>query len=177
MKTARAGGRLFVGLIVSIVVSGSTASIARGQGATRDLSAFSGAGNTFAVSLAIDVPAGVNVVGVEDGPPPGWVASAISDGGSWDTEAKKVKWVLLTKPFPTELTYDVAPPADALGNLCFTGEISFDGPSSAINGDDCLAVGIPAASGIGLAVFAAVLLLAGSVMVARRTKTKSVGIE
>lgn len=174
MISARAGRRLFV---IMVGVMGTTTVTALGQGATRDLSGFSGAGNTFVVSLAIDVPAGVNVVGVEDAPPAGWVASAISDGGSWDSGTEKVKWVFLIEPFPTALTYDVAPPADAQGHLCFAGTISFDGPSITIDGDDCLAVGIPAVSGIGLAVFAAVLLVAGSVMVVRRTKTGGVGIE
>lgn len=177
MKTARAGGRLFVGLIVSIVVSGAFAPTARGQSALRDLSSFSGAGTTFEVSLSIDVPAGVNVVGVEDAPPAGWVASAISDGGFWDADAEKAKWIFLTEPFPTALTYDVDPPADAQGDLCFAGTISFDGPSVPIEGDACLAVGIPTASGIGLAVFAAVLLFAGSVMVVRRPKSNDLEIE
>ena len=160
-----------------IGVIATTAVTALGQGATRDLSGFSGAGNTFVVSLAIDVPAGVNVVGVEDAPPAGWVASAISNGGSWDSGTEKVKWVFLAQPFPTTLTYDVAPPAGAQGHLCFAGTISFDGPSVPIEGDGCLAVGIPAVSGIGLAVFAAVLLVAGCVMVVRRTKSSGVEIE
>lgn len=174
MISARAGGRLFV---IVIGVMATTASTARGQSATRDLSDFAGAGTTFAVSLALDIPADVNVVGVEEGPPSGWIASAISDGGFWDVATETVKWVLVTEPFPIALTYDVAPPADAFGNLCFAGEISFDGPSVTIGGDDCLAVGIPAVSGIGLAVFAALLLVIGSVMAARRTKTGGVEIE
>ncbi len=174
MISARAGGRLFV-IMIGLVAT--TALSARGQSATRDLSGFSGAGNTFVVSLALDIPSGVNVVGVEEGPPAGWVASAISDGGFWDVDTELVKWVLLTEPFPTSLTYDVAPPDDAMGNLCFAGEISFDGPSVTIEGDDCLAVGIPAASGIALALFAGVLLVAGCVMIARRSKSDGVGIE
>ena len=174
MIAARASGRLFV-IIIGVI--GTTAVTALGQGATRDLSGFSGAGNTFVVALAIDVPAGVNVVGVEDAPPSGWVASAISDGGSWDSGTEKVKWVFLTEPFPTALTYDVAPPEDAQGHLCFAGTISFDGPSVPIEGDGCLAVGIPAVSGIGLAVFAALLLVAACVMAVRRRKTGGVGIE
>lgn len=174
MISARAGGRLFV-IMIGLVAT--TASTARGQSATRDLSDFAGAGTTFAVSLALDIPAGVNVVGLEEGPPAGWVASVISDGGFWDVDTEQVKWVLVTEPFPTSLTYDVAPPADAQGNLCFAGTISFDGPSVTIEGDDCLAVGIPAVSGIGLALFAAVLLVAGCVMVARRAKAGRVGIE
>lgn len=177
MVTVRARGRLFVGLIVLVALPSATPGTARGQGATRDLSSFSGAGNVFTVSLAVDVPAGVNVVGVEDAPPSGWAASAISDGGTWDTETEKVKWVFLTEPFPTSLTYDVAPPADALGNLCFAGDISFDGPSVTIGGDECLAVGIPTTSTWGLAVFAVGLLAMGCVVTARRSRGGGIAIE
>ena len=177
MVIMRACRRLCVGLMVSAAMANATAGVAEGQGATRDLSGFTGSGNVFSVSLALDVPAGTNGVGVAEAPPSGWITSAISDGGSWDPFAQKVKWVLLAEPFPTSLTYDVAPPVDAFGNLCFTGEIVLDGPSLTIGGDECLAIGIPAVSGVGLAVFAAGLLLIGCVVSARRSQGSGPAIE
>jgi hypothetical protein len=80
----------------------------------------------------------VTAIGIEDSPPIGWVVSDISDGGAFDSVNWKVKWGPLFTPFPTEVTYDVAPPPGEDGRRCFTGTISLDGINRPICGDECI---------------------------------------
>ena len=138
-----------------------------GQGATRDLSDYSEPGVTFTVSIALDVPKGTISAGVEEAPPSGWVVSNISEGGSWDALTEEVKWAPLFDPFPAVVTYDVAPPANASGDLCFTGVVSFGGPEQPIDGDQCLLIGIPTLSEWGLVIMGLLVLAAGTVTLRR----------
>ena len=170
MNAACFGVRSVVRSSIGMVAMGALTTVALGQGATRDLSSFSGAGFSFAVSIVIDTPAGINVVGLEETPPSGWTVTSISDAGSWDIENQKVKWIFLTEPFPTEVTYDTASPTDAVGSLCFAGEVSFDGPAQPIEGDECIPIGIPATSGIGLTILGLLMLAIGSWLATKRSR-------
>lgn len=92
------------------------------------------------VHITLNAPTGALTGAVEDAPPAGWtLISNISDGGQYDSTNHKVKWGPFFAPFPSELTYDVVPPADAIGMLCFTGVAAFDGePGELICGDGCI---------------------------------------
>lgn len=164
------GVRSVVRSIFCMVAVSASATVALGQGATRDLSSFSGAGVSFTVSIAIDTAPGINVVGLEETPPSGWAVTTISDGGFLD-ENQKIKWIFLIEPFPTEVTYDISSPPDAVGSLCFAGEVSFDGPAAAIDGDACIPIGIPATSAIGLTILGLCILAIGSRLAAKRSRS------
>lgn len=92
------------------------------------------------VHITLDVLSEALTVAVEDVPPTGWTQiSNISDGGEYDSENHKVKWGPFFAPFPSELTYDVVPPAEAVGMMCFIGAAAFDdGPGEPICGDECI---------------------------------------
>jgi hypothetical protein len=92
------------------------------------------------VHITLHVPSGALTTAVEDVPPAGWTSiSNISSGGEYDSEYHKVKWGPLFDPFPSELTYDVVPPAEAVGMMCFAGAAAFDdGPGEPICGDECI---------------------------------------
>ena len=131
------------------------------EGATRDLSNFSGPGAMFTVSIAIDAPIGADLAILEDAPPSGWTVSDISDGGSWDEGVGKVKWLFWTAP-PALVTDNVTPPADATGEHCFSGTVAFtDSEPSAIGGDTCGVI-IPTLSEWGLLAMALLVLIAGT---------------
>ncbi len=168
MNRLRRRRHVDVRLMYLLIASGVSSVPVFGQSATRDLSAYPTPGVTFRVSIAIDTPAETNGVGLEEAPPAGWTVSAISDAGTWDEGTEEVKWVFLVEPFPTAITYDVTPPVDASGDLCFAGTVSFDGPVQPVGGDACLLVGIPTISGVGLAVLGLLVVGAGRMVIVRR---------
>jgi len=72
--------------------------------------------------------AGTTAMSVEDVPPPGWTnITNISNSGVYDGLSHKVKWGPFINSFPPELTYDITPPLDALGEVCFSGITSVNG--------------------------------------------------
>jgi len=80
------------------------------------------------VHIVLLPDASTTALGVEDLPPPGWIdITNISNGGSYDALAHKVKWGPLFSPFPLELTYDITPPGDAVDTACFAGLTSVNG--------------------------------------------------
>jgi len=97
-------------------------------------------GVTKTVYIVLLPEAGTTALGVEDIPPPGWVDIAnISNGGSYDAVAHKVKWGPLFSPFPVELSYDITPPADAVDEVCFSGVTSANGDQTEPTcGDTCI---------------------------------------
>lgn len=137
----------------------------RAQVAVRDLSDFAGAGSTFSVTITLDLSGNPGVVGMEDAPPVGWATSAISDGGSFDVSAGKVKWGPYLDPsIPAQLTYDVTAPDPLTGSTCFAGAGSFDGQDVPITGDACVNGVVPATSTWGLVVMWLMVAVAGSVL-------------
>lgn len=141
-----------------------------GQGATRDLSDFSGGGATFTVSISPSEPPSATIMGIEDAPPPAWSVSNISDTGTWDPGTQKVKWLFLNPPFPSVVTYDVTPPPGDVGARCFDGTITFDVSEDPITGDLCLDVGIPTVSQWGLFALTLSLLSLGTLTIRNRHK-------
>ena len=92
------------------------------------------------VRIVLNPPPGALTAAVEDAPPDGWTQiSNISDAGEYDAENAKVKWGPLFAPFPAELTYEVVPPVDAEGLVCFDGAAAFDdGLGEPVCGDECI---------------------------------------
>ena len=111
-----------------------------GGGADRDLPDEYCPGQTLSVTITIDTPTGTLAVGIEDSPPTGWTdISSISDGGAYDSENHKVKWGPFFDPsFPASVSYEITPPEDASGAMCFSGTVSFDGINQDILGDECV---------------------------------------
>ncbi len=158
--------------IAAALVAGwvMAAHAAYGDAAVRDLSGFS-AGQTFTVSIVLDIPGGTQVAALEDAPPSGWVVSNVSDGGTWDAQAEKVKWgPFFGGPYPTLVTYDVTPPGELTGTLCFVGSVTFDAQQEPFAGDICLAFTVPTSSQWGCLVLALAILIATTVSIrCRRT--------
>jgi hypothetical protein len=115
--------------------------------------------------------------GVEEKPPTGWTVSNISNSGAWDAQTRKVKW----GPFfsiPASVAYDITSPVGASGRFCFSGKVVFDGLEQLIDGDDCLAVTVPALSAWGMMALAMLILAAGTVRAKQRgcpAPSRSVG--
>ncbi len=138
---------------------------ALGAGATRDLSQYTGPGVSFVVSIAIDPPPLAYAAGMEEAPPAGWSVSAISNSGQWDAQSGKVKWGPFFDPsIPSEVTYEATPPSGAVGVLCFAGTVSFDGLDESVNGQACIAAGVPTLSQWGLTVMLLLVLTAGTIV-------------
>lgn len=146
------------------------------DGATRDLSGFTEPGVTFTVTIAIDPPGSPGVVGLQDKPPEGWVASNIGNGGAWDADLESVKWPPFFDPsIPDFVTYDITPPVDMPGLHCFSGAISFNGPEQPIAGDECIPIGVPTLTGWGVAVMTLLLLAVGTILLEHRRTTAKTG--
>ncbi len=143
--------------------------IAAGQTALRDLPAQYVAGTAHSISITLDAPGGTTVLAIEETPPSAWTVSNVSDGGSWDTQAEKVKWGPFFSPtLPMTITYDVTPPGGASGSACFSGTASFSGLDEPVEGDACIVVGIPAVSEWAVVVMAGLLLTAGTAIARSR---------
>lgn len=140
-----------------------------GEGALRNLAAFSGGDSTFTAVITITQPPNVFSAGLEDTPPPGWIVSNISDSGSFDTQTQSIKWGPFFSPaIPTQVSYDVIPPATLTAVQCFSGTVSFDGLDQAIMGVSCVP-SIPAVSIWGMVVMGLTLIVAGSIRLRRTT--------
>jgi len=93
------------------------------------------------VRIALAPPNGATIVALEDGPPAGWVAVEISDGGVFDMVNWKVKWGPFFVPnVPPAVSYKVIPVNDQAVAVCFSGTISIDGISEPICGRACVNV-------------------------------------
>ena len=77
----------------------------------------------------------VAVYALEDAPPLNWAVSSLSDGGSYDAVAKRVKFGPFFDALPRTFSFFVTPPPDAAGPGQFGGRASADGASSPIGGD------------------------------------------
>jgi hypothetical protein len=146
---------------------GSAATVSA-QNATRALPDDYTPGATFAVSIAVNPPAGTAVAGFEERSPLGWAVSNISHSGTFDAQSQKVKWgPFFSTSIPSSLTYDVKPSGGASGEQCFTGTASFDGLDQPIGGEQCLPRSVLTLSGVGMAGLTLSLLLAGAIILSR----------
>lgn len=148
---------------------GLAAATAAGQSAVRDLPPVYGGGVTsIPVSITINPPQGVAVVGLEDKPPASWPVSNISDGGALDVQSGKIKWGPFFGTIPGNVSYQLAVPGSASGPACFVGTVSFDGLDQPVSGDACVIGPIPAASEWGLLVLSLSILIGGTILLQRR---------
>ena len=76
----------------------------------------------------------VTAFAVEDQPPPGWLVTNISDGGTFDVTSSKIQWGPFFASSPQTLTYDVLPPISATGSATFSGAAVFDNINVPITG-------------------------------------------
>jgi len=119
-------------------------------------------GSVITVTITLNIPPNATVAAAEDAPPYGWAVSNISNGGSFDSPTRKVKWGLFFAPsIPATLSYDVT--ATGSNRNCFEGQVSYDSGGSLIGGDACV-VAIPAVSAWGAVALTLLLLTAGTIL-------------
>ncbi len=98
-------------------------------------------GSPKRIRIALTPPKGAVVLGVEDGPPIGWIVTDnISHDGVYDAVNHKVKWGPLFPPFPTALSYEVIPQDVTNFGACFSGTVSVNGANQGICGDACVTI-------------------------------------
>ena len=95
-------------------------------------------GTKFTVTLQSGPPASSQSHAVEDSPPVGWTVGIINNGGSFDTANRKVKYGPFFDNTARSLTYEVTPPANAMGVQTFAGTASVDGANTPISGPSAL---------------------------------------
>jgi uncharacterized repeat protein (TIGR01451 family) len=78
------------------------------------------------VSIAVTPAPEVNVYAVQDVLPAGWVASAVSHGGVFDSISRAVVWGPFWDAAPRTLSYAATPPVGASGLALFAGTAWFD---------------------------------------------------
>lgn len=158
----------------TVAVAGAMAwacatSAAFGQGATRSLATYTEPSVTFTVSIALQPPVDTLAIGIEDSPPPGWTQiTNITNGGTYDAGTHKVKWGPIFSPLPTQVAYDLTPPAVVNAQDCFTGTVSFNGLNEPIVGDECFMASVPALSTLATLLLAILLVVFGRNVIVRR---------
>ena len=155
---------------------GLAAPMAAGQSAVRELPpVYDRSVTNIAVSITINPPQNFMAVGLEDLPPAGWPVIKINDGGSLDPQNGKVKWIFLGSiPKDNNVSYVLAVPGSASGPACFEGDVSFDGPVQPITGDACVVGPVPAVSEWGVLVLGLSVLIAGTLLLHRRTSNSAI---
>ncbi len=154
--------------VLSVFAWAGGAARALADGATRDLPDQYMPNVSVTVSISIVPPPDPVAAIVEDVPPRGWLVSSISNGGSWDVEAEKVKWGPFFDPsIPASVSYDVTP-RSAGGGACFAGTVFFATEGLDIDGDQCIATAVPTLSEWGVLVMAATLATCGIIVLRRR---------
>lgn len=92
-------------------------------------------GTPLAVRLDSTPPADSLYHFFEDSPPAGWMVTNISDGGWYDSTARRVRFGPFLDTLPRTVTYDVTPPATDSGPRQFTGVSTLNGVDAVIVGD------------------------------------------
>jgi len=85
-------------------------------------------GVPFTVSISAWPPANTTFYTVQDQPPTGWPVTQISNGGTTNSGGL-VRWLLNDGAFHT-LTYQITPPAGAVGTNHFAGTARFNGTTT-----------------------------------------------
>jgi hypothetical protein len=153
-----------------VLAIGWAAPIAAGQSAVRELPPVYGGGvSGITVSIAINPPQGVAVVGLEDMPPTGWPVSNISNGGAFDVQSGKVKWGPYFGTVPGSVSYELTVSGSASGPACFAGAVSFDGLDQPVAGAACVYGPVPAASEWGLLALGLSILIGGTLLLRNDT--------
>ncbi len=149
----------------------SSAATALAQSAVRELPEYYVPGTSLTVSIAITVPGGPIVVGLENQPPSDWAVLSISHGGVFDAQTRKVKWgPFFTGSVPSAVTYEIRPSGSGPEEQCFAGTASFNGLDQPVGGDSCIPHSVPTLSGLALCTLTVSLLGAGIVVLHRKSR-------
>lgn len=79
------------------------------------------------VSINLTLNASADVVTLEESVPAGWMVSNISDGGTFDANANRIRWFFLP-PSDKIVTYSIQPVGTTIGS--FNGTVSWSAGSS-----------------------------------------------
>jgi hypothetical protein len=126
--------RLPVCLVRAILLALMVMAPAMAASVTSSLPAFYNPGVTMTVNLAVAPGAGVQVQAIEETPPTNWTVSAISHGGVFDTVTGKIKWGPFADAVARTLSFQITPPANAVGAKTFVGNAAFDSAAVSIIG-------------------------------------------
>ncbi|MBI5384240.1 MAG: cadherin-like domain-containing protein [Verrucomicrobia bacterium] len=88
----------------------------------------------FTVTLSVAPSPEVTAWAAQDRVPDGWTVSSIGGDGSFDATNQTVKWGPYFTNAPAVLSYQVTPPAGAIGTVTFAGVSSFNGVPVPITG-------------------------------------------
>jgi hypothetical protein len=94
----------------------------------------------FIVTLQITPAADASAWAVEESVPSGWQVSDVTESGTFDAAARKIKWGLFLDAQPRALSCAVTAPAEG-GTIILTGVTSVDGGSKPITGDNSIEAG------------------------------------
>lgn len=100
----------------------------------RDAASLWKPGKAGEVTVTIVPPAGTSAWAVEEIIPVGWRIAAVSDGGVFDAETRRLRWGLFFGDATRRLQYTAVPPSEAACTARFEGTVSFDGKEVAIGG-------------------------------------------
>ncbi len=84
-------------------------------------------GDPLGLSIRVSPGRQTAAYAVEEAVPAGWIVSAISDDGLWDSAHGKVKWGPFLDGNARLLSYTIASPRLGAGAVTFSGLASFDG--------------------------------------------------
>jgi sugar lactone lactonase YvrE len=96
-------------------------------------------GRPFAVEIALQPLATTRVNAIEETIPAGWTASDISEGGTFDSALRKVKWGPFFDAMARVLRYQAVPSQEAAETVSFSGLASFDGVDVTLVGNGQIA--------------------------------------
>jgi hypothetical protein len=106
---------------------------------TRDLPDSYSPGVALTVTLKAEPPVGTTAWVIEERVPLGWTVGAMSEGGTFQTEGRTVRFGRFEGARPQELSYVITPPQNASGRVEFAGVGSANGQATPIAGDRILA--------------------------------------
>jgi hypothetical protein len=120
--------RLDTQLLLLLAWLGSAAALAQ-DGATTRVLPVSAYNPGQALTLTVEAaPVGSTIIyAVEEDVPANWTVDAISHGGRFNTERRKVTWGPFLDNLSRSLTVRLTPPGDARGRVTFAGYGSFNG--------------------------------------------------
>ncbi|MGB2986171.1 MAG: dockerin type I repeat-containing protein [Phycisphaerae bacterium] len=93
-----------------------------------------GARRSMQIAIDIQAPPGTSAMALEYRIPKGWKVTAISDGGAWDGQTRKVKWGPFLEDLSRTVTFEARGPADVRRAGGLSGTVSFDGVNYPIVG-------------------------------------------
>ena len=93
-------------------------------------------GTAFDITIAVQPPAGSSAYAIEERVTAGWIASNISDEGTFDAAAGVIRWGVFLDGNARTLRYKLTPPAGITSTAQFHGDVSFDGGQELITGSD-----------------------------------------